>query len=400
MNQRVDYAPQAAHARHAQRRPLLSFGPPVLAWLGATAVVLGTCVANGWPPFAATATWAHEDANLYLWVARSGYNIIPCSQVSPPVPGIWCGNAGWFPAYPWIVGGLHLLGLPLAGTALAVSWLACLGTLIVLWRAFLVGRPGLAAGVALCYAALAPGLVYNYGTYPLSLTSFCAVVSLALLHRRRWLWAGIAAAVAALAYPVGLAVAPAGALWLLADRSVAVRERLRRAALVLGPWLVGLAAFVVDQRVSTGRWDAYLLVQQKYGHQLQDPLVAVGSAFRTFADSPFVARPSLASLSDFASATSLQTLLVFAVLVSVLAELAIRRGANLRNDALIAIWAVLAWLVVYTASQVHTYRGEVALLPVAVLVRRLPWPLSVLLTAVALVLVAPLIQLYHANVLR
>jgi hypothetical protein len=35
-----------------------------------------------------------------------------------------------------------------------------------------------------------------------------------------------------------------------------------------------------------------------------------------------------------------------------------------------------------------------------VLVRRLPWPLSLPLTVVALLLVAPLIQLYHANVLR
>jgi hypothetical protein len=400
MGHRLDYAPRAAESRFAQRRRLLSAWPPVLAWVGATAVVLGTSLANGWAPFAPIATWSRWDSAHYLSIAKSGYNLIACSQVRPPVAGTWCGNAGWFPAYPWIVGGLHLLGLPLAGTALAVSWLCCLGTLIVLWRAFLADRPSLAAAVALCYAALAPGLVYNYGDYPLSLASFCAVVSLALLQRRRWLAAGIAAAVAALAYPIGLAVAPAGALWLLSDRGVAVCERLRRLLLVLGPWLAGLGMFALGQRLSTGRWDAYLLVQQKYGHELRDPLTALSSAFHAFVHSPFVAGPSFASLDRFASATSLQTLLVFVVIVCVLVELVVRRGASVRADALIAIWAILAWLLVYTASQVHTYRSEVALLPVAVLVRRLPLPLSIPLTAIALLLVVPVTQLYLAGVLR
>jgi hypothetical protein len=189
-------------------------------------------------------------------------------------------------------------------------------------------------------------------------------------------------------------VAPAGALWLLSERGVAARERLRRSVLVLCPWLAGLAAFALDQRLSTGRWNAYLLVQQKYGHQLQDPLTAVGGAFRTFVHSPFLARPSLASLDNFESATSLQTLLVFAVIVSVLIELMVRRGASLHDDALIAIWAVLAWLLMYGASRTHTYRGEVALLPIAVLVRRLPWALSIPMTVVALCLVVLITRLY------
>ncbi len=373
------------------RRSLL-WWPPVLAWLGATAVVFATCLANHWDPFAATATWGHEDARNYLAIAKSGYRLFVCPRTDP----VWCGNAGWFPAYPWIVGGLHRLGLPLAGTGVAVSWLASLGTLIVLWQAFLVERPGLAAGIALGYAAVAPGLAYDYAIFPLSLVCFATVTSFALLHRRRVLAAGIAAAVAALAYPVGLAVAPAGLLWLLTERGVTVRAQVRRCALFAGPTLAGLAAFALDQQLSTGHWNAYLLLQQKFRHGLRDPLGPVASAFRTLSHWPLVTHPSLANLYDIAGAIALQAVLVFAVLVIVLAELVIRRGASARADSLIAIWAVLAWVLVYLTAHVDTYRGVAALLPIAILVRRLPWALSIPITVIALFLASSVTHLYLA----
>jgi len=389
MSSRLDYAAATTTERPVQGRQ--SWWPPVLAWLGATSIVFGTCLAYHWSPFAAAATWAHEDGKHYLSIAGNGYTLYACGTRLNPV---WCGNAGWFAGYPWIVGGLHLLGLPLAGTGVAVSWLASLGTLIVLWRCFLADRPALAAGVALCYAALAPGLVYDYATFPLSMTNFCAVTAFALLHRRRPLAAGIAAAAAALAYPVGLAVAPAGALWLLTRRGVAVRERLRQCGLVLAPFLAGLAVFALVQRLSTGRWDAYLLEQQNYGHKLRDPLAAVASAFQTLVHWPLLTHPSVANLYNIAGAISLQALLVFTVIVLVLTELAVRRGANLHADMLIAMWAVLAWLLLYSTENVDTYRGEAALLPLAILVRRLPWALSIPITVIALCLVSPITHMY------
>jgi len=400
MSHQVDQAPHGARLARAEAGWRPSWWPPLLAWLSATAVVLTTCAVAGWPPFAPITTWARQDSFLYLSIARHGYTLGICSELNQHIDGAWCGNSGWFPAYPWIVGGLHQLGLPLAGTALAISWLAGLGTLIVLWRAFLAGRGALGAGVALCYAAFAPGLVYTYADFPLSLVTFSAVVSLALLQRRRWLASGIAAAVAALAYPIGLAVAPAGAVWVLTERGAARRERLRRLALVAGPSLLGLAGFALAQRLETGRWNAYLLAQQKYGHQVRDPLTANGTAVRMFVHSPFLARPSLADLDQLASASSLQTLLVAFVVVCVVVELAVRRGATVRDDTLIAVWAVLAWLLLYAGSQVHTYRGETALLPIAVLVRRLPAPLAIAITAVAVLLVVPMTQLYLADALR
>ena len=35
----------------------------------------------------------------------------------------WCGNAAWFPGYPLLLAGLHVFGLPILGTGIAVSWI-------------------------------------------------------------------------------------------------------------------------------------------------------------------------------------------------------------------------------------------------------------------------------------
>jgi hypothetical protein len=385
----VRSAAPAIDAPVGRRRPL--WWPPVLAWLGATAVVFATCLGTHWNPFAATATWGHEDARNYLAVAKGGYNLFAC----PGAARVWCGDAGWFPAYPWLVGGLHRLGLPLAATGVAVSWLACLGTLIILWRFFLADRPSLAGPVvALAYAAVAPGLVYDYAIFPLSLVSFCTVTSFALLQRRRLLAAGVAAAAAALAYPVGLAVAPAGLIWLLADRGAGWPDRLRRCALFGAPTLAGLGAFALDQRLATGHWDAYLLVQEKFRHSLRDPFGPVATAVRTVSHWPLVTRPTLANFYNITGAIAVQAILVFIVLVLVVADVALRRGADARADALVAIWAVLAWVLVYLTAHVDTYRGEAALQPIAIGVRRLPLALSIPIALVAVFLASSVTRLY------
>lgn len=370
-------------------RRSVAWWPPLVAWLLATAFVLLVCRHEGWPPFSASASWSRWDSVRYLSIANQGYNLFPCR---PPTyaAGTWCGNAGWFPAYPWIAGGLHWLSLPTGGSALVVSWIACLAALVLLWRAFLVGLPRPAGALALAYAACAPGLVYDYAIFPLSLLSLCTIAALALLLRGRSLAAGLAAGLAAIAYPVGLALAPAGVAWLIADRRLPAGVRLRRVALYAAPILVALAVFVVDQRLETGRWNAYLLVQRKYGHGLQDPFSAVYAAAQS------VFHGSAFHLVD---APALQTLFVALVLVLVLLDRLLHRASASAFDALVVIWALAAWLVPHIWANVSEYRSEAALLPIAILVGRLPRALSACIVAGAFLLVAPMELLFLRSVL-
>ncbi len=93
-----------------------AFWPPVVAWCAATAAIVSLCLVQGWAPFAASKTWSRADSFWYLRIARHGYTLVPCGSVSGA--SAWCGTAGWFPAYPWIVAFFGHLGLPLAPTAL------------------------------------------------------------------------------------------------------------------------------------------------------------------------------------------------------------------------------------------------------------------------------------------
>jgi len=362
---------------------LARWWPPLVAWVTVTTAVIVTCVVEGWPPFDAQKTWSRADSGLYLDIAERGYSLSACPQGG--LPG-WCGNAGWLPAYPWISGALAEFGAPTAPTALAVSWSAGLVTLLLVWWALPACETRAAAGLALAYAAVAPGIVYRYAVFPLALLTVATVAFLALLQRGRWFAGGLAAAVGLLAYPIGLVAAPAGAVWLLAHRSVPLLERVRHVILIGYPSLVALWLFVFDQWLETGHWNAYLLVQRKYDHHLQDPFqMVVRAGHRVFDHGPvFTITKSLA----------LQTLLVSFVLLCVLIELVVRRGAFARADSHVAIWAVMAWAMPISETNVATYRGEAALLPLALLVRRLPRPLAAAITLAAAVLAVSMTKLY------
>jgi hypothetical protein len=366
---------------------LASWWPPVLAWLVATTVMVVTSAAEGWPPFAATKTWTRYDSGFYLQIADGGYSMFRCL---PPYPSAdWCGNSGWFPGYPWLLAGLRWLALPLAPTALAVSWLAFLGALLVLWHAFLVQQPWPTAAAALAYAAFVPGLAYEYGVFPLALLSLCTIAFFALLQRGQWLAAGTAAAVGALAYPVGVIAAPVAAVWLLADRSTSFSRRALRVAAVAGPTAAALVFFVFVQQMETGHWNAYLLTQAKYGHRLTSPAVTIAHPLTRAAQTPLW----------LTSAPALQTLVVTFVLICVGAAVAMRHDLSTRFDVLIIIWAVAVWLQLYAETGLDAYRGVAGLLPLAVLLPRLRPLLAAALAVAAILIAVPMATLYLSGAL-
>ena len=344
--------------------------PALLVWAGTAAAIAIAAAAFGYDPFD-SATWARWDSVHYETIARHGYDLEHCSGTYTPAD--WCGNAGWFPAYPWLVGTLHRIGLPLRGTAVVVSWLFAAATLVLLWRTFLRRGARVPALGALVYAAWAPGQIYHYAVFPLSMLAFFTVAHLWLVQRGHYAGAGLTGVVAVLTYPLGLVLVPVTTLWLLADRSVGVAERLRRIAWAGGVPLLGALALALDQKLETGHWDAYLLVQEKYGHHLQNPVAATRDALEPLVHGlPF----------DLTDAPALQTALVTAALAAVLVSAAL--GRRERGDGLLLSWAVLTWAVPLGQAAVSLPRSQAALLPLAILVRRLPRPVIAALVVVAI----------------
>jgi hypothetical protein len=351
---------------------------PLTVWALSIGALLLACVAAGRSPWAAS-TWTGGDSGFYLQIAQGGYSYFEC-------PPHHCGNAGWMPAYGWLIGLFHLAGLPLVATAVALSWFFHAALLVLLWLTFLDRRLTPITLVVLVYAAIGPGFPYQVSVFPLSMFVFFVVLHLWFLWRERWWGAGAAAFVAVLSYPPGVAIPITAAVWILLQR-VSLRERVRRIAIVSGLAVAGLVAFAVDQQLETGHWDAYLLVQEKYHHGLQSPILLFRQSLHVLVHHPpFTLGTSVAT----------ETVLFTIVLVCALVAVALRRPLD-RVDLMVAIWVVITWLVTEGESHTQVYRIEAALLPLAILVRRLPLALAAVLTVLVLVSSVQLAQVFFEN---
>jgi hypothetical protein len=278
--------------------------------------------------------------------------------------------------------GLHVLGVPLLTAGVALAWLFSGAALVALWHLFLRELRPFAAWGGLLFAGWAPGQVYDYAVYPLSLLVLLTVAYLHLLRRRRWLLAGLAGAGAAVTYPLGVALALTGAAWILLTLG---RGRARAIAAACVPVALGFAAVIIAQRIQTGRWTAYFDVERTYEHGLHDPFGAITNAVilwhRTQSLEP-------------ENVKGLQTLVVSAILLVVLAHAAVRIKRLTALDALLLIWALVTWAVPLTQGNISVQRSQAALAPLAVLVARLPRPLLLVAVAAVVALSEPVARLY------
>jgi hypothetical protein len=337
------------------------------------------------------ATWSHWDSAHYAEIADHGYDLHRCGTS-------WCGNTAWFPGYPLLMAGLHALGVPLLTAGVALAWLCSGAALVALWLLFLRELTPFAAWGGLLFAGWAPGQVYDYAVYPLSLLVLLTVAYLHLLRRQRRLLAGLVGAGAAVTYPLGVALALTGAAWILLTLR---RDRLRAIAASCVPVALGFAAVITAQRIQTGRWTAYFDVERTYEHGLHDPFGAITNALilwhRTQSLEP-------------ENVKGLQTLVVSAILLAVLAHAAwrvrgiksgARHAARARHQSrvpdvttLFLIWALVTWAMPLTQGNISVQRSQAALAPLAVLVARLPRPVLVVVIAAVVALSEPVAHLY------
>ena len=344
-------------------------------------------MAEGQPYFRG-ATWARWDSGLYMDIAAHGYSLVPCGAGYPP--GSWCGNAGWFPAYPGLMAVLDRVGVPLATAGMIISALFALGTLVVLWVGLLDREPSRGSYLALGFAAFLPGMIYHHAVFPLSMAAFFLVLALAFLRRGRWLLAGAAGFVGAMAYPTFVVVAPVVAAWVLwQGRGRTWLGRVGEAAAASVPIAAGFGAVLLIQRIETGAWDAYFKVQDKYHHELMSPIT-------TWVDA---VRPAFEGAKGLGAMPSVQAAVVGILIVLTTGWLiAVRRTLDPLDW--LALAATLAlWLFPLTQAEVHLYRPDALLVPLALLVRRLPAVLQVASVACVALLAVPVSEAFFRGLL-
>jgi hypothetical protein len=314
------------------------------------------------------------DSGHYVTIAAHGYELYPCKEPEF-APGQWCGNAGWFPAYP------HLMRLvrPYTGRHYAVAGILIskvffLGTLVLLaWAARSLYGPGRALPVVLA-ASVFPGAIYCHVVFPMAQFLFFSCLHLLLLLKRRDLLAGLAGAAAAASYSSGYLLAAVGAMYLLLTYE-SFGVLLRRALLVSGVTLLGVAVVVLIQYVEVGAWNAWLLVQSKYGWEPWHP-------FKTLAA---ILNPLHKNGPD--TVVAVQNLAIAGLMFIAAVDCALHRGRD-EAGTLFFVYACVFFLapVLIVGPRLSYQRAFLLLMPATLLSARWPPPILSAITVVFAVL--------------
>jgi hypothetical protein len=357
--------------------------PPLLGFALAHAVDYAAAAHIGLASgFFGPGRWIHWDSHHYLALATRHYTLRHCHKPTIP-PHSYCGNAGWLPLYPQLI---HLFGKldvpkPWAGKTLAEA--CALGTLALAW--LLIGPSWSAPSLlALALAAVFPGQVYFFAVFPVSLTAFLSLAFLVLLARRRYVLAGLAGAAAAWAYPTGFLLAGVAVVYTaIADRGRSFADWLERVLPSAGIAALGIMALLFAYQVWTHAWNAYFLVQAKYGNGFHDP-AAIFLASLTGGTPARYAIQGLNEAYKYLPAMAQTVLVAALVLTLAAASLTCWRTSLTSTDWVVFCYTVLVWLLPLTQSiAVSRFRSEALLIPAVALVRRLPVVAQILLVAAA-----------------
>ncbi|MFS7876467.1 hypothetical protein ACEYXF_24485 [Streptomyces asiaticus] len=275
----------------AAGRALRRAAPALLAYAGTR--LLGLVVLAIWGAFAdksphqlLSARW---DSLWYTRIAEEGYGYtlhLPDGAIH--------SNLAFFPLLPALERVISAIA-PL-GAADAGLLVSSVTSLFAAWGIFAIGDLlyGRRVGVTLAvlWGVLPVGIVQSMA-YSESLFTALAAWGVYAALTRRWLWAGLCAALAGLTRPVGAAVV--AAVWVAAAvellpggrwRHAWRQDRSLLAAVVLAP--LGWLGYVVWVALRTGSVTGYFDVQNGWGNGFDGGLAFAGFVGGLLIEPPFV----------------------------------------------------------------------------------------------------------------
>jgi hypothetical protein len=276
------------------------------------------------------------DSHWYLEVAKSGYP----HHLLPGHGNAAQSTLGFFPVLPLLVRFVHsVVGTGYTTSGLVVSSVTSLSAPVAVWLAFrdILGHEAAVRGTAMVFlspGAFVLGMVYSEGVL-ITAMAFCLVA----LRRRRWVAAGLLAAVASATDPLGLAAfAPcAAASWRALRREGAFRPAL---APLLSP--AGVVAFFSFLWAWTGTPLAWFITQRR-GWESGAPFDGIPNAWS------YVLQHGAHDIND-----TVKTVSVVVILVLVWLFLRSRPGPA-------ELAYVFATLVLAAASPIVSWTPRVAL---------------------------------------
>lgn len=360
-------------------RDVAVLGGTLLLWVVVMTLAARSVGLSVW----STSTWARWDSGQYLSIARDGYVFERCVDVANRGPDDWCGNSGWFPAYPWMMRFGSWLGFDHLAFGRFVSVVAMVGSWVVLWFGFLRRHPLVVGLLGMVIAATFPASVYYGAIFPISSMLIAVLLSLWCLDRRRWLLAGLCGAVAAAMYTSGLLVGAIAVVPLMSPSVGVLRARVRATLAVGGPVAVAYVAVMANFRREVGAWNAVFETQSSYSLAPTSPITTIRRQFATMGD------------DVLPGWTGVQTALVLAMVIA--AGWVVVRD---RHDLSFGEWGTAAmccllWLIPLTlGSDLSLYRAESLLLALVILLVRLRPPVLAVCAAACIPVSYKMAQLF------
>jgi len=327
-------------------------------------------------------SWRRWDSGHYLDIAVKGWEFFSCARIHGR-PEDACGNAAWFPLYPWLLRPWIALGIPPATAAVWVAGTATLAMLVLLWNG-LLREHRLKGFVLLAMAGVFPGAIYAHAIFPMGVAQLCMIAAGVALVRRRWALAGLAGGLLSMSYVTGVLLSGPNAIaaWL--------RSRSIRPALVAGGLsLAGLAAVLVAQQLLVGHWDAFYLVQRKGLPGMGHPLAGYWDVIEKVVTDDIQRRT-----------IALQALTVLGMLIVGLVTCAVTRSWRDPLRVWAATAALLYWVFpLFAGRGLSFYRSDTLILPVLLLLVDLPLWVLVPLLAWLVAITFSMSQLFFNNYL-
>ncbi len=205
--QRLDVSWRCAAGAFVMVRVLLLLFSALVVWvypgtLDAQATFrqeIGLPEIKGAVPTLLWGVWLRGDTLWYIWYARDG--LLPADD--PRYRAFW-------PLYPWLMRTVApLLGHNYLLAGLAISNVALIVALVLLYRLGEMECGAEAAGRAVWYMLLFPSAVFLFAAYSESLFLLVSLAAFLAARRGRWGWAGVWAGTAAVLRIPGAFLGPA-----------------------------------------------------------------------------------------------------------------------------------------------------------------------------------------------
>jgi len=215
------------------------------------------------------AAWNHWDVDLYVKVAKYGYQGAPEHYSDQ-------GIVAFFPGEPLALRAVHVVVRSWVASGLLISAVAGAVAAVALARLAALEAGRGAGSRAVLYLTLSPFAVFLAAGYSESLFLAFALWSWLAARQRRWLLAGVLAGASASVRITGVFLGAALLVQWLGDRD---RARLRSVVPLLLPFAV-TAAYFGYLRAITGDWLAWPHAQaDQWGRRFTAPWTALSTTW-------------------------------------------------------------------------------------------------------------------------